>query len=90
MSDMDKKLRLLNDGKIASLAAEHIGPLIHEMKVQKMLVLSQAFRNGKIDQATLVAGIAGFCALEDLEILMKHRIQKGQQASHELNQEQMT
>jgi hypothetical protein len=89
MSDIDRSLKLLNDGRMAGLAAEHIGGLIAEFKQKKMMQLSQDFRMGKIDQATLLGSIAGLCALEDLEMEMKRRITRSEKISNEIHKEQL-
>lgn len=91
MNDADKKLKILNDGHMAALAAATIGGLITEFKIKKMLELTQNFRMGKIDQATLLASVAGLCALDDLENEMKRKITKGQIVSNEIHsKEQLT
>jgi hypothetical protein len=84
----DKKLQILNDGKMAMLAYQHMNAIISDMKAKKVAELCMNFRSGKIDQATLASGVAGFCSLEELEMEIKRRIFKGERASQELNQEQ--
>lgn len=89
MSDIDKNLRLLNDGRMAALAADHISGLITEFKLKKLNELSQNFRMGKIDQATLLSSVSGFCALEDLEHEMRRRITRSEKVSNDLHKEQL-
>lgn len=91
MNDADKKLKILNDGHMASLASATIGSLIAEFKGKKINELTQNFRMGKIDQATLLMSVAGLCALDDLENEMKRKITKGQIVSNEIHsKEQLT
>lgn len=87
MKDQEKKLELLNDGRMASLAAEHFLAITAKLKLNKMSELSQNFRTGKVDQATLLCSVAGYCALEDLENKIKGMISKGEKISQELNRE---
>ena len=89
MSEPEKSLKLLNDGRMAALAAEHLSALIEEFKTKKHLELVQNFRMGKIDQATMLASVSGLCALEDLENEIKRRITKAEKASHDLYKEQL-
>jgi hypothetical protein len=88
MNDQDKKLAVLNDGRIAALAADHFGALIHELKMRRMNEMSQNFRMNKIEQATLVACVAGICALEDLENEIKRKILRGEKVSNDLHHEE--
>lgn len=90
MSEVEKTLRLLNDGRMASIAADLISETIKQHKTRKLQELSQNFRMGKIDQATLLASVSGICALEDLENEMKRKILKGEKASNDLHKEQLT
>jgi hypothetical protein len=90
MREIDKNIKTLNDGRMSSVVMDHIGSLIFEFKQKKLAELSQSFRMGKIDQATLVSSVAGLCALEDLENEMKRRITRSEKASNELNKEQLT
>lgn len=87
MSTTEKKFELINRGKMAQLAVGELGDVIQELKFKKILLLSQNYRNGKVDQVTLASGIAGFCALEDLENEIKRRVQAGSRAATELNEE---
>lgn len=89
MSDIDRNLKLLNDGRMASLASEHVSNLISEFKHKKLTELSQNFRMGKIDQATLLSSVSGLCALEDLELEMKRRITRSEKISNDMHKEQL-
>lgn len=89
MSDFDKNLKLLNDGRMASIAAEHIGGLISEFKQKKLVEMSQNFRMGKIDQASLLSSVSGFCALEDLEQEIRRRMTRSEKISNEIHKEQV-
>lgn len=89
MSDIDRNLKLLNDGRMAALAAEHIGALILEHKNKKLIELSQNFRLGKIDQATLLSSVSGLCALEDLEMEIRRRIVRSEKVSNDMHKEQL-
>jgi hypothetical protein len=88
MSDPTKSLELINDGRMASLAQEHMSQMIAEMKTRRITELSQNFRSGHIDQATLLSSVAGLCALEDLELEARRKVSRGQIAQKTLEKEQ--
>lgn len=87
MNETDKTIRLLNDGKMAGIVLDHCGQIIEQAKKSKIDQMAVAFKSGKADVTTLVAGIAGFCALDDLERDLIRRITKGNMASAEIHRE---
>jgi hypothetical protein len=89
VSDVERNLKLINDGRMAHLASEHIGGLISEFKQRKVTELSQNFRAGKVDQVTLLTSVAGLCALEDLENDMRRKMIRSEKASDDLSKEQL-
>lgn len=80
----DKKLQVINDGRLASLAENQISGLISEWKSKKMRMLTTAFRQGMIDHPTMMAYLGGIAALEDMEIEMRKRIERGENAASDL------
>lgn len=81
---IERTLQVINDGKIASLAAEHIASLISEMKQRKIAQLTQDYRSGA-DSSRYMAGAAAIAVLEELENEIKARISRGERAANDLN-----
>lgn len=87
MNDTDKTLRVLNDSRMASIVLDHCGQIIEQAKKTKIDQMATLFKSGSTDHAALVAGIAGFCALDDLERDLNRKITKGNIASEKIHKE---
>jgi hypothetical protein len=82
--NIEKRLEIVNEGKLTALAAQQLSGIIDQQLVKKLQEMSQTYRSGKTDQASLIALVAGYCALEDLKAEMIKRIRAGERASGEL------
>lgn len=80
----EKKLEIINAGKLTALAAQQLSGIIEDQLTRKLQELSQAYRGGRTDQASLVAIVAGYCALEDLRADMIKRIRAGERVSQDI------
>jgi hypothetical protein len=87
MNDPTKAFEVINEGRLTALAHDHMTQMVMEMKTRKIAELSQNFRSGKIDQATLLSSVAGLCALEDLEHEARRKISKGQIAQKAIEEQ---
>lgn len=82
--NIEKRLEVVNEGKLTALAVQQLSGIIDQQLVRKLQEMSQAYRGGRTDQATLIALVAGYCALEDLRADMIKRIRAGERASENL------
>lgn len=80
----DKKLSAINEAKTSDLLLQRFGEKIDRQKQKALNRLTGQFRGGQYTQSDLVAGLAGYCALEDLQSELIKEIRNGRTAAKEL------
>jgi len=83
--DLERKLALIQNGKMADILLRELGQRIRARQEVTLKVLSQNFRSGQYTEASLASGVAAYCALEDLHSDLVKESTKGNQAQKELN-----
>jgi len=86
--NIERRLEIINDGKISQLAFAELQQVLSEAKRQKIVELAQLYRLGKFDHMELVTTLAEYCAYEDLEQGLIAKIKRGEKLSREFNKEQ--
>lgn len=80
----EKKLAILNTGKMAEIAFTHFSGIINKKKEIILAEIKSKARNSEHDVIQYACAISSINALDDLESLMKKQIDNGRQIEKEI------
>lgn len=79
----ERELREMNEAKKSWFVLQHFGEFLDKAKSDKIKSITTEYRNA-CDEKKLMTLVAGYCALEDLEILLHRTTKKGQNIEEEI------
>lgn len=86
MSDSEKFITQINDGRQAQVCLNWLEPLLLDLEKNNVAQLKNAYRTGKYSEVVLASGIASLCTLEDLRHKLQAKIRAAEGAQKNIEQ----
>lgn len=82
--DSDKKLTLIKNGRMASLANEHLSDIVNKHRVSLLSKLKNMCRSGKHDVVEYASTVSALNVLDDVQMDIKKQIDAAQHIEKEV------
>lgn len=87
MSDHEKLISQINDGRQAQVCLNWLEPILAGLEKNNIEALKIAYRSGKYTETILASGISSLCSLQHLREILEAKVRQSQGAQLQVEEQ---